>query len=175
VLSHFLNFAQSLFGFCHSAQSFYVFIGDFVISSVILGFPLSFCEAQQQRRQGHWRERHWMQEDAALASGDMRGGGGRGAHRWWGGVRCSRKRRSPVGEAWGRGGRGVMSGDAGLGGMGSGVTGRSGNAGLDGAGSGVAVSFGQRGVGRAGRMRTGVGQSVGPLGPGNGSLVHHHR
>jgi hypothetical protein len=67
------------------------------------------------------------------------GGGGRGAHRWRGGARCSRKRHSPAGEAWGEGGRGTMSGgvssgDAGLGGMGSGV------AGLGAAGSGVTVS-----------------------------------
>jgi hypothetical protein len=33
-------------------------------------------------------------------------GRGRGAHRWWGGVRRSRKRRSPTGEAWGGGGGG---------------------------------------------------------------------
>jgi hypothetical protein len=57
VLSYSLNFAQSFFGFCHSAQSFYVFIGDFVISSIILCFPLSFCKAQGRRRQGHRRER----------------------------------------------------------------------------------------------------------------------
>jgi hypothetical protein len=50
VLSHCLNFAQSFFEFSLSAQSFYVFIGDFVISSVILCFPLSFCEARGQRR-----------------------------------------------------------------------------------------------------------------------------
>jgi hypothetical protein len=46
-------------------------------------------------------------------------GGGRGARRWWGDVRHSRKRCSPAGEAWGGGGRGAMSGSARSGGVGS--------------------------------------------------------
>jgi hypothetical protein len=37
--------------------------------------------------------------------------GGRGARRWWGSARHSRKRRSSVGEAWSRRGRGVRSSD----------------------------------------------------------------
>jgi hypothetical protein len=61
---------------------------------------------------------------------------------------------------------------------------RSCGAGLGCAGSGVAVSIGRREVGRvawAGRARArgrsvghvGFGWSIGPLGPGNGSLVNH--
>jgi hypothetical protein len=37
-------------------------------------------------------------EDAKVdASGEVLGGGGRGAHRWQGGTRCRKKRHSPVG------------------------------------------------------------------------------
>jgi hypothetical protein len=43
---------QSFFAFYHSAQSFCVFLSDFVISLVILWFSQSFCEAQGWRRQG---------------------------------------------------------------------------------------------------------------------------
>jgi hypothetical protein len=60
----------------------------------------------------------------------------------------------------------ARSGDAGLGCMGSGVV-RSGGAGSD----------GWRGWGGRARGvdRLGVRGSVGPLGPGDGSLVHHPR
>jgi hypothetical protein len=61
---------------------------------------------------------------------------GRGARRWWDSVRRSRKRCSPVGELWGEGGRGAISGSA-----------RSGGVGLGCAGSGVAGSIGWREVG----------------------------
>jgi hypothetical protein len=60
---------------------------------------------------------------------------GRGACRWWGNVRRSRKRCSPVGEAWGKGGRSAMLGSA-----------RSGGVGLGCAGSGVAGSIERRRV-----------------------------
>jgi hypothetical protein len=62
-------------------------------------------------------------------------GGGRGTRRWWGGVRHNKKWCSPVEEAWGRGGRGAMLGNA-----------RSGGAGL-----GYAGSIGQREVERVAR------------------------
>jgi hypothetical protein len=62
--------------------------------------------------------RHGVEEVGALAR-EATGGGGRGAHRWWGGARRSRKRCSPMGEAWGGGGRGAMSGSARSGGAGS--------------------------------------------------------
>jgi hypothetical protein len=42
--------------------------------------------------------------------GEALGGGGKGAHRWWGGARQSRKRRSLAGEAWDGGCSGVRSG-----------------------------------------------------------------
>jgi hypothetical protein len=38
-------------------------------------------------------------EEAGALVGEAVGGGGRGAHRWWGGARRSRKRCSPAGEA----------------------------------------------------------------------------
>jgi hypothetical protein len=90
-------------------------------------------------------------------------GGGRGARRWWGSVRHSRKRCSPTGEAWDGGGRGAMSGRV-----------RSGDAGLGCAGSGVAGLVGRSGVGWVARGRTGgvggagtcTGRSVGRMGFG---------
>jgi hypothetical protein len=62
------------------------------------------------RDDGHRRMRRSLAgtrgaEEARASVGETVGGGGKGAHRWWDGVRRSRKRRSPVGEAWGRGGR----------------------------------------------------------------------
>jgi hypothetical protein len=39
----------------------------------------------------------------AEEAGVLMGGGGRGARRWWGDARCSRKRCSPTREAWGGG------------------------------------------------------------------------
>jgi hypothetical protein len=90
-------------------------------------------------------------EEAGALAGEAMGGGGRGTRWWWGGTRRSRKRCSPTGEAWGRGGRDAMSGSA-----------RSGVAGL-----------GRRcGVGRVARGRTGgvggagacMGRSVGRAG-----------
>jgi hypothetical protein len=82
VLNHSLNFAQSFFRFYHNAQSFCVFISDVVISSVILCFPLSFCEAQRRRRQGRRWERRWEEEAGALTDGGAaRGVAGRDTHR----------------------------------------------------------------------------------------------
>jgi hypothetical protein len=52
-------------------------------------------------------------EEAGALAGEATGGGGRGARRWWGGARYSRKRCSPVEEAWGGRGTGAMSGVAG--------------------------------------------------------------
>jgi hypothetical protein len=77
---------------------------------------------------GSWRTRHspagrHETEEARALAGEAMGGGGRGAHRWWGGVRRSRKQCSPVGEAWGGGGRGAMSDSVRWGGAGSGVAG----------------------------------------------------
>jgi hypothetical protein len=83
--------------------------------------------------------RHGAEEVGALVGETMRGGG-RGARRWWVGVRRSRQWCSPTGEAWGGGGRGAMLGSVRSGGAGSGVTG----------------SIGRREVGRvawAGRVR----------------------
>jgi hypothetical protein len=71
-------------------------------------------------------------EEARALAGEAIGGGGRGARRWWGDARCSRKRCSLTEEAWGEGGRDAMSG---------GVT-------LGCAWSGVAGSIGQHGVRR---------------------------
>jgi hypothetical protein len=65
-------------------------------------------------------------EEAWAPVGEAMGRGGRGAHRWWGGVRRSRKRHLPVGEVWGPMSSGMRSGDAGLGGVGSGVAGSGG-------------------------------------------------
>jgi hypothetical protein len=45
--------------------------------------------------------RRGVKEVGTLA-GEVTGGGGRGAHQWWGGARRSRKQCSSVGEAWGR-------------------------------------------------------------------------
>jgi hypothetical protein len=75
-----------------------------------------------------WRTRHSSAgrrgaEEARALAGEVTGGGGRGARRWWGGVRRSRKRCSPVGEAWGGGGRGAMSDSVRSSGAGSGVAG----------------------------------------------------
>jgi hypothetical protein len=69
--------------------------------------------------------------------GEALGGGGRGAHRWRGGARWSRKKRSSAGEAWDGGCSGVRSG------------GWHGSIGPDGGGGGVRAG-GPRGVGRAG-------------------------
>jgi hypothetical protein len=85
-------------------------------------------------------------EEVGAPVGEAMGGGGRGAHRWWGGARRSRKRRSLAGV-----GRGVMLGNV---------------------GSGVAVSFGQRGVGWVARGRSGgqVGRTrVGSIGRAGGA------
>jgi hypothetical protein len=122
---------------------------------------------------------------AVEEAGATMGGEGRGANRWWGGMRRSRKRRLSAGEVWGRGGRDAMSGDM-----------RSGDAGLGGVGSGVAGSIGRRRVGRRGVGSRGVGRaawgraggagsggrdghtrdrSVESLCLGDGSLVHHPR
>jgi hypothetical protein len=111
------------------------------------------------RRQGRWWERRWEEAGAHTDGGAARGIAGSDARR--------RGRR---------GAGGVRSGDAGLGGVGS--VGRRG--------------VGRRGVGRAAWGRAGrsgqgehvwgrsvehvgVGRSVGPLGPDDGSLVHHPR
>jgi hypothetical protein len=83
-------------------------------------------------------------------------GGGRGAHRWWGGARHSRKRCSLTGEAWGGGGRGVMSGSA-----------RSGSAGLGCVDSGVVGSIRRHEVGWVARGQTG---GVGGAGARAGSV-----
>jgi hypothetical protein len=99
VLRHSLNFAQSFFGFCHSAQSFYVFIGDFVIFSVILCFPLPFCEAQRRGRQGRRR-------GVGGRGVDGRGAGRRRMRCSLAGTRRAEEARASVGEAMG-GGRGA--------------------------------------------------------------------
>jgi hypothetical protein len=75
-------------------------------------------------------------EEAGALAGEAMGGGGRGAHRWWGSARHSRKRCSLAGEAWGGGGRGAMSSSA-----------RSGGVGLGWVALGVAGSVRRRGVG----------------------------
>jgi hypothetical protein len=93
-------------------------------------------------------------EEAWALTGEATGGGGRGAHRWWGDARHRRKRCSPVGKAWGGGGRGAMSGSV-----------RSGSAGLGCVGSEVAGLIGQREVRRVTRGRTG-----GMGGEGTGSI-----
>jgi hypothetical protein len=49
-------------------------------------------------------------KEAGAPVGEAMGGGGRGTHRWWGGVRRSRKRRSPAREAWDGGCSGARSG-----------------------------------------------------------------
>jgi hypothetical protein len=127
VLSHSLDFAQSFFGFCHSAQSFCVFISDFMISSIILCFLNHFVRHRggggrgtSGRGAGRRRMRHSPAgrrgvEEAGAPVGEVMGGGGRGAHRWWGGARRSKKRCSSTGEVWGGGGRGAMCGRRGVG------------------------------------------------------------
>jgi hypothetical protein len=88
-----------------------------------------------------------------------------------------RKRCSPVGEAWGGGGRGARSSSVRSGGVRSGVTGSVGRRGVRRCGSGVAVSVRQCGVGREGGAdargvgRLGARGSVGLLGPSDGSVV----
>jgi hypothetical protein len=125
-------------------------------------------------RRTTWRSpagRHGAKEAGALA-GKVMGGGGRGACRWCGGVRCSRKRCSPAGVAWGGGGRGTMSGSA-----------RSGDTGLGCVESGVVRSIGRREVERVAWaraqdrsvVRVGFDWSDKPLDPGDRSLIHHHR
>jgi hypothetical protein len=100
-------------------------------------------------------------EEARALEGEAMGGGGRGARRWRGGVRRSRKRRSPTREAQEEGGRGARSGGAG--------SGRRHGVGQSGGRGGHAQDEGTRGEGR------GVGQFVGPLGTCDRSLVHHPR
>jgi hypothetical protein len=99
----------------------------------------SFCEAQSVsgRDTGCRRMRRSLVGRRGALTGEATGGGGRGARRWWGGVRRSRKRCSLAGEAWGGGGRGTRLGSA-----------RSGDAGSGCVGSGVVGSIGQREVGR---------------------------
>jgi hypothetical protein len=146
VLSHSLNFARSFFRFYHSAQSFCVFLCHFVRHGDIEGRGVGGRSARRRRM---WRSLAGTRgaEEAAEPVGEAMGGGGRGAHRWWGGARCSRKQRSPTGEAWGVGGRGVMS---------SGV--RSGDAGL--------VAWGWESRGRESRCRSGSVGSGGWRGVG---------
>jgi hypothetical protein len=81
--------------------------------------------------------------------GEALGGGGRGAHRWQGGARQSRKRRSSAGEAWDGGCSGVRSGQ-----VAGGWVGGTGSIGRDGGGG--SVSTGGAGLnGRATRGRVG--------------------
>jgi hypothetical protein len=131
------------------------------------------------RRPGHRRERRWAQEHAVLTGGDTYGGGGRGAHRWWGGAGSDARRRGRQGcdVEWREvGSRRVNRATRGWTARGSRVV--------------VSVSVGQHGVGRVARGRSGgqgghahgrsvervgVSRPVGPLDPGNESLVHHTR
>jgi hypothetical protein len=71
----------------------------------------------------------------------------------------SRKQRSSMGEAWGRGGRGVMSGGMRLDGVG-----------LGGARLGVAGSVRRRGVGRHGVRSCSVGQAAWGRSGGGGQM-----
>jgi hypothetical protein len=96
-------------------------------------------------------------EEAGALAGEATGGGGRGAHQWWGGARHSRKRCSPAREAWGGGDeRDVGQCEVGWRGV-------------------RWVAWAGRARSRSVSWRAGFGWSVGPLGPGDGALVHHPR
>jgi hypothetical protein len=114
-----------------------------------------------------WRSPTEMRgtEEVGAPTGEAMGGVDRGARWWRDDARHSWKRRSPVEEARGGGGRGTRSG-------GRHRVDRSSGASMHGVSQ---LGAGRRG--RAGSIETciGIDQSVGPLGSGDRSLIHHPR
>jgi hypothetical protein len=105
--------------FSHSLY-FVIVLSHFVFSSVILWFSQSFYDFLShfmRHRGGGGRgiggRGAGCRRTQRSLTGEVRGGGGRSAHRWRGGVRSSRKRRSSAGEAWDGGCNDVRSGGRG--------------------------------------------------------------